>query len=81
MVLTLRLDYNTPYGQDLYVVVNEPKLKAYPMSYVGDGQWVAQLKLSALEHLTYHYEVRHQDSLIRREWGGEHHITFDKKAY
>ena len=80
MVLDLRLEYNTPYGQDLYVVVGAPVNKAYPMTYMGDAQWVAQLKLSGVTELSYHYEVRHQDYLIRKEWGGEHTLFIDKKA-
>ncbi|MEE1167959.1 MAG: 4-alpha-glucanotransferase, partial [Alistipes sp.] len=80
MVLNLRLEYNTAYGEDLYVVVGSPKAKAYPMSYMGEGQWVATLKLTATTELVYHYEVRCGENTIRREWGGEHHLTLDKKA-
>ena len=80
MLLNLRLEYNTAYGEDLYVVVVAPVKKTFAMSYVGDSQWVASIKLASAEELTYHYEVRRGDSLVRKEWGGDHHIAIDKKA-
>ena len=80
MTLNLRLEYQTAYGQDLYVVVGTEKEKAYPMHYVGNGVWSASLKLTSATELSYHYEVRYGDMVIRKEWGGKHTLLIDKKA-
>ena len=80
MTLNLRLEYQTAYGQDLYVVVGTEKEKAYPMHYVGNGVWSVSLKLTSATELSYHYEVRYGDMIIRKEWGGKHTLLIDKKA-
>ena len=80
MILNLRLEYMTAYGEELYVVVDAAKEKAYPMQYVGNGRWEASLKLAAASELTYRYEVRYGESVIRKEWGAKHHLSLDKKV-
>ena len=80
MVLNLKLEYNTAYGEDLYVVVGSSKERSYPMTYVGDSQWVATLKLAAAAELSYRYEVRRGDEVVRKEWGEKHTLTLDKKC-
>jgi len=80
MTLNLRLEYQTTYGEELHVVVGATKEKAYPMQYVGNGLWSATLKLTAEQELCYRYEVRRDGNTIRREWGGKHTLTIDKKA-
>ena len=52
MILNLRLEYQTAYGEDLYVVVGTEKEKAYAMQYLGEGIWGAELKLAALSFTT-----------------------------
>ena len=59
MTLNLRLEYQTAYGEDLYVVVGTDKEKAYAMRYAGEGVWCAELKLTATTELVYRYEVRY----------------------
>jgi 4-alpha-glucanotransferase len=81
MVLNLRLEYMTAYGEELYVVVDSGREKAYPMHYVGDGRWEASLKLAEASELAYRYEVRYGDTVLRKEWGGSmHRLSVDKKA-
>ena len=81
MILNLRLEYMTAYGEELYAVVDSGREKAYPMHYVGDGRWEASLKLAAATEVAYRYEVRCGDEVLRKEWGGKlHHLTLDKKA-
>ena len=80
MTLNLRLEYQTAYGEDLYVVIGTDKEKAYAMRYAGEGVWCAELKLSAAAELVYRYEVRYGDAVVRKEWGGKHILPLDKKA-
>ncbi|MBP3432390.1 MAG: 4-alpha-glucanotransferase [Alistipes sp.] len=80
MTLNLRLEYQTVYGEELFVVVGSPRAKSYPMTYVGDGIWCASLRLSACDKLVYRYEVRRGEDVVRKEWGGEHTLLLDKKA-
>ena len=80
MTLNLKLEYKTSYGQELHVVVESPKAKSYPMNYVGDGTWTAALKLDACTELRYHYEVRYEEQVLRKEWGEAHSLALDKRA-
>ncbi len=80
MTLNLRLEYMTAYGEELYVVVEAPRAKAYPMHYVGDGVWEASLKVAAENKLAYSYEVRRGNDIVRKEWGSRPSIALDKKA-
>ena len=80
MTLNLRLEYQTAYGEDLYVVVGSTREKSYPMSFVGGGIWEVELKLAAATELEYRYEVRRGDYVVRKEWGNKRHLTLDKKV-
>ena len=80
MTLNLRLEYQTAYGEDLYVVIGTDKEKAYAMRYAGEGVWCAELKLAAAAELVYRYEVRYGDAVVRKEWGSKHILPLDKKA-
>ena len=74
------MEYQTVYGEELFVVVGSPRTKSYPMTYVGDGVWTASLRLTATDKLVYRYEVRRGGDVVRKEWGGEHTLLLDKKA-
>ncbi|MBQ5358417.1 MAG: 4-alpha-glucanotransferase, partial [Alistipes sp.] len=80
MTLNLRLEYQTTYGEDLYVVVDSTREKSYPMNFVGGGIWEVELKLAAATELEYRYEVRRGDYVVRKEWGDKRHLTLDKKV-
>ena len=80
MTLNLRLEYQTTYGEDLYVVVGSTREKSYPMNFVGGGIWEVELKLAAATELEYRYEVRRGDYVVRKEWGDKRHLTLDKKV-
>ena len=64
MIFNLGLEYQTAYGEDLYVVVGAEKEKAYPMNYVCDGVWGVELKLPATAEIAYRYEVRYGERVI-----------------
>ena len=78
MIFNLRLEYQTAYGEDLYVVVGTEK--AYPMHYIGEGVWSVELKLPAVAEVVYRYEVRYGEQVVRKEWGDKHCLKVDKKA-
>lgn len=80
MLLNLRLEYRTAYGEELYAVVSSEKGKRHPMQYIGNGVWDAKLKLTSSGEVTYRYEVCYGDTVIRREWGGEHTLATDAKS-
>ena len=80
MTFNLRLEYQTAYGEDLYVVVGTEKEKAYPMHYVSEGVWSVELKLPAVAELVYRYEVRYGEQVVRKEWGDKHLLKIDKTA-
>ena len=80
MTFNLRLEYQTTYGEDLYVVVGTEKEKAYPMHYICDGVWGVELKLTAANEVVYRYEVRYGEQVVRKEWGDKHTLKVDKKA-
>ena len=48
------------------------------MTYIGSGIWDVALKLTAAAELSYRYEVRRGDDVVRKEWGGMHHLVLDK---
>ncbi len=80
MTLNLRLEYQTAYGEDLYVVLGAEKEKAYAMQYLGEGIWSTELKLAVSGQLSYRYEVRYGSEVVRKEWGAKHTLLLDKKA-
>lgn len=79
MTLNLRLEYQTTYGEDLYVVVGSTRDKCYPMTFVGGGIWEVELKLTSATELVYRYEVRRGDDVVRKEWGEKRCLALDKK--
>ncbi len=79
MTLKLRLQYNTHYGEELYVVLGGDREKAYAMHYAGEGWWEAAVKVATTE-LLYRYEVRREGGVVRREWGAKHHLLLDKRC-
>lgn len=79
MTLNLRLEYQTTYGEDLYVVVGSTREKCYPMTFVGGGIWEVELKLTSATELVYRYEVRRGDDVVRKEWGEKRCLALDKK--
>lgn len=80
MTLNLRLEYQTAYGEELYVVLGSEKSKRHPMQYIGNGTWEARVKLAASSDIAYRYELSSGDTVIRREWGGEHRLMLDGKS-
>lgn len=79
MTLKLRLQYNTCYGEELYVVLDGDREKAYAMHYAGDGLWEVAVKVATTD-LAYRYEVRREGCVVRREWGAKHRLSLDKKC-
>lgn len=77
MILKLKVEYLTSWGEDLRVRVGN---KTYPMSYISEGVWGLELKRFDLAKASeYRYEVYRDGKCIRKEWRG-HTISVNKLA-
>ncbi|MBQ2363984.1 MAG: hypothetical protein II288_00285, partial [Alistipes sp.] len=80
MTLNLQLEYQTAYGEELYVVVGSERTKSYPMQYIDGGVWCASIKLATAAEVAYRYEVRRDGYVVRKEWGDKvRTLLLDKK--
>ena len=69
MILNFSVDYQTVWGQTLFVSGSIPELQELEMHYI-DGRWSVQLEVSDnVEVFTYSYFVRNADGSVIREWG------------
>ena len=83
MNLTFNVDYRTDWGETLYLCGNHPALgggdpsKALPMNFTGNEKWqlFVNCDIPAGETIEYHYIVRNESGVERREWGQPHRIT------
>lgn len=87
MKLIFKINYRTTWGERLYVVGNIAALgngersKALPLSYVGDGMWMASVSLVRMKtEICYSYFVVSDKGGIRAEWGNPHHFRKVKDA-
>ena len=70
MKLTFRIEYMTAWGEELVLCLGG---KRYPLSYVADGLWKADLeRIKLTEGAEYHYEVVREGYLVRKEWGSHY---------
>ena len=65
MRLTTKIEYKTRWGEELVLCSAG---KRYPMKYVPDGIWEADIE-NFSEKACYHYEVYENGFMTRREWG------------
>ena len=87
MKLIFKINYRTAWGERLYVVGNIAALgngersKALPLSYVGDGMWMASVSLVGMKaEICYSYFVVSDKGGIRAEWGNPHRFRKVKDA-
>ena len=80
MTLNFRVEYQTAYGEELYVIVGSKSKKSHAMQYHAGGLWSAEVKLNGAEALEYSYEVRRGEEVVRREWGKRTPIALDAKC-
>lgn len=87
MKLIFKINYRTAWGERLYVVGNIAALgngersKALPLSYVGDGMWMASVSLVRMKaEICYSYFVVSDKGGIRAEWGNPHRFRKVKDA-
>lgn len=78
MKLTFIVEYNTAWGENLFVVGDAQELgagneeKALPLVYE-NGKWIASVEVSgSVREIRYAYFVRNDYGYIRREWGKPH---------
>jgi 4-alpha-glucanotransferase len=76
--ISFHLQYNTSYGQEVFVYGNHPLLgngqmeHALPMLYLNDSSWVHYLDWSDAtyqEVITYHYFIKNTDGTKIFDWG------------
>lgn len=87
MKLIFKINYRTAWGERLYVVGNIATLgngersKALPLSYVGDGMWMASVSFVRMKaEICYSYFVVSDKGGIRAEWGNPHRFRKVKDA-
>ncbi|MDE6802952.1 MAG: 4-alpha-glucanotransferase, partial [Muribaculaceae bacterium] len=79
MTIHFAIDYHTRWGESLYLRLSAPEAKSLEMAPVGSSRWVATLEPDA-EELSYTYEVRRGDDVVRSEWGSPHKLVASKSA-
>ncbi|MCC8154927.1 MAG: 4-alpha-glucanotransferase [Tannerellaceae bacterium] len=82
MKLSFRINYQTRWGEGLYILGSSPELGGWnpalakPMNYTYDGDWQADIELSAMsQEIEYRYCVKRNNRIIREEWNHNHHLT------
>lgn len=87
MRLTLNINYRTEWGESLYVCGNTPELgmnnrmAAKPMTLVGDGNWTAEINITApVDIIEYFYFVRKENTADKEEWGAPHSLKVAKEV-
>lgn len=84
MKVTFKINYNTNWGEGLYVCGATPELgndtysKAIPMKYMGDGNWMADVEIQECKSISYRYYVLADDKRYWTEWGPNRENTLIK---
>ncbi len=78
--ISFHLQYQTTYGQEIYVYGNHPLLgngqieNARPLVYLNDDYWVLHLSWNTSpndELITYHYFIKNTDGTKVFDWGND----------
>ncbi len=75
MKINVGINYNTPFGQTVYISGNIPELgnnneeKAIALNYTSNANWDISLDIKPVESFEYHYLVKEGSRTVRREWG------------
>ena len=66
MKLNVNIEYRTSWGESIDLCLGG---KRYPMSYVDNGIWTAEISRASLKkHTEYSYEVMRDGQTVRKEW-------------
>ena len=66
MKLNVNIEYRTSWGESIDLCLGG---KRYPMSYVDNGIWTAEISRTSLKkHTEYSYEVMRDGQTVRKEW-------------
>jgi 4-alpha-glucanotransferase len=80
MKITFRINYMTEWGQGIWVTGSDEALgnwnvkNAFPMTYIGNGEWEATLLLSESVTFDYKYFVKRNDNTVSWEGGKNRHF-------
>ena len=86
MKVSFNINYNTKWGQRLYIVGSIPALgkglytKALPMKFVENGQWTASIDIKKPEKFTYRYFIFSDDKHFIGEWGDHREIALEAEC-
>ncbi len=82
MKLTFNIDYRTNWGESVYVSGNIKALgcddysKALKLTLEGSERWSVTVEVpDDCQTFDYHYEVRHDNGGVKREWGKAHRFN------
>lgn len=86
MKVTFKVNYNTNWGETLYVCGSTPELgnnlysKAVKMEYKENGNWEATVDFHVMKELSYRYYVLADDKRYWTEWGPNRRAILIKDA-
>jgi 4-alpha-glucanotransferase len=85
MKITFRINYMTEWGQGIWVAGSDEALgnwnvkNAFPMTYIGNGEWEASLLFAVPVTFEYKYFVKRNDNTV--SWEGGKNRNFDAADY
>lgn len=80
MKITFRINYMTEWGQGVWISGSDEALgnwnpkNAFPMSYIGNGEWEASLLFQSQEAFEYKYFIKRNDNTFSWEGGKSRHF-------
>ncbi len=86
MKVTFKINYNTNWGESLYISGSVPELgnnqysKAVPMKYEEGGNWTATVEFNECKTFSYRYYVLAEDKRYWTEWGKNRYAVIIKDA-
>jgi len=85
MKITFRINYRTEWGQGVWISGSVKALgewdtkRAFPMSYIGNGEWEATITFKSFKNFDYKYFVKNSDNSLF--WEGAKDRTFDVTGF
>lgn len=88
MKIEFAIEYQTTWGQELYICGSVPVLgswqeqEALKMEYKGNGKWKISIYIADTEkRIEYYYLLKEGENTIRKEWGSPHNISLVKAGF
>lgn len=87
MKIKLQIDYNTNWGQTLWVTGSAPELgnwneaKAKPLVYSSPSTWTIELDIKKDKSIEYRYFLKENDVIANREWGTPHRLQLTENKF